>query len=719
MARNRRNKKRNSRAEDRIDLVGEDFVDGAAGGHQDPMGVSGLSEMDVVVEQHGPPRSYNEIRGYRAGVSWPRRQVTQNINRHGVSATRTTLRCLNYPEEVINAMFYELGVLDTSSSSGMGGETDSFSEAVPATGTAQGRRGIASPSDRAMTTAVGARAAVRAPTGEDEEARSRAVTKTYPYGGYGDLYSRDRKKANHLGRNLFLFDNEVFYTYSRDADGKCAVPYPGRASGEVELGFDDGLMTSGLESGLKYTFKEIHDIANSSTMSTEDKFRSLASCFSPENLQGVLSQCKNEDLQEKEQVLHYDIVPCPRLLKPDDKDGWLSKSTRKDFKEAIQNRRFSGESGTKITCNDFLQELAFFAEDQLGPEASYILLKTYTEGRANAFVRHCLDTGTAFNYCWTSFNRMFAKAYEPFKARKKLVELLDTRPTNLVEYFLKMVALCKEASYSFPAESRPAWKIRQHRETILEMLSRWFPAHKRAILQKEQAARHSWILNRDRIRRMNEDPDDPKYANGSNYHSVLTLQDLCHDELDHVHAVSETPHSRRLQRSARAAMIDIDENSVSKVDYDDRESTYDTYDYDHMASDHGEAMSVYEDIPEVDESSDVDVAAIGTRGGNAGGFQYRPRPGPPGTHKPQQRPSKPIGKDRGRSSGSKCRNCGHDSHQADQCYVQPGRPIEKQCDYCGNFHPGECVKRKRDEVRQAGAKPVDKATDSKPKWDHK
>ena len=63
-----------------------------------------------------PPRSVNDIdeqlQGYALGVSWPRRLVSQSIERHGIAATRSTLQALNYPDDIINTMFVELGAMD-------------------------------------------------------------------------------------------------------------------------------------------------------------------------------------------------------------------------------------------------------------------------------------------------------------------------------------------------------------------------------------------------------------------------------------------------------------------------------------------------------------------------------------------------------------------------------------------------------------------------------
>ena len=68
----------------------------------------------VVPRLPEPPQSENdfgdEVRGYRLGVSWPRKQVIRSIERHGIGTTRTTLQGLNCPEELVNAMFIELGV---------------------------------------------------------------------------------------------------------------------------------------------------------------------------------------------------------------------------------------------------------------------------------------------------------------------------------------------------------------------------------------------------------------------------------------------------------------------------------------------------------------------------------------------------------------------------------------------------------------------------------
>ena len=70
----------------------------------------------VVPRLPEPPQSENdfgdEVRGYRLGVSWPRRLVSQSIERHGVAATRSTMQGLNYPEGIMNTMFVELGAMD-------------------------------------------------------------------------------------------------------------------------------------------------------------------------------------------------------------------------------------------------------------------------------------------------------------------------------------------------------------------------------------------------------------------------------------------------------------------------------------------------------------------------------------------------------------------------------------------------------------------------------
>ena len=70
----------------------------------------------VVPRLPEPPQSENDfgdqVRGYRLGVSWPRRLVSQSIERHGVAATRSTMQGLNYPEGIMNTMFVELGAMD-------------------------------------------------------------------------------------------------------------------------------------------------------------------------------------------------------------------------------------------------------------------------------------------------------------------------------------------------------------------------------------------------------------------------------------------------------------------------------------------------------------------------------------------------------------------------------------------------------------------------------
>ena len=140
----------------------------------------------------------------------------------------------------------------------------------------------------------------------EEESRPRALTKPFPYGGYGDLYESE-KKSNQVGKNLFLFDNELFFTYSRDSEGNPVFPNQAGTcrTNDAKPGFDDGLLTSGLESGLKYVFQTLYDIGTSEA-STEQKMQQLAVQCTPDKLQKVLSNCKNEEMAERAVVLHYD-----------------------------------------------------------------------------------------------------------------------------------------------------------------------------------------------------------------------------------------------------------------------------------------------------------------------------------------------------------------------------------------------------------------------------
>ena len=581
-------------------------------------------------------------------------QIADLVDEYGQKNIRTYLKVLDYPERVINEIYHTLNIATDDSS------TSQSDSSVPG----------------------------GSKTSKEARTKPGRYQERFPTGGYGDLYSKARR-ANTVGRNLYLFDNELFQTYAKDINGDSVFSKKAkqRAHSEPEDPHE-GMLTTGLESGLKYLFSTLHKVGRDGGLTSAEQVQEFADKFSPENLQELLSRCKNEELDQRQEVLHYDIIPVPTLLPPSDKNGWLSNRHRKDFREALANRRFSGDSSSKISCSDFLTELSYFCDNQLGPDAAYCLMKTYCEGKAQQFVRHCIDISASFNYAWQSFNRLFATSYQPMAAKRALLNLLDTRPTNLQDYFLRMIKLCKEASYDYPAELRSAWKIRQHREALENMLSTWYPAHKHNILKKEDMIRKSWTQERDRIRARGDDPD--MEPSGVSYHSVLTLQDIITDELDKVVPLAEAPVSRRpIKHKVQAIEVEaLEELAETEPLPMEGSSTY------------GDDLSTYGDGPHEEDGYPAKVEALGARPPrDRAVFEHKPRVAAP----PFQR-SKPAPSPR-KDAGEVfklCVKCGAvNSHEHAQCWIYKDPPAAERCSYCHNFHNGSCVRRQRDQEKKA------------------